>query len=195
MPTKSVRQYTAKNMRRVLQTLALAKKTFADANYFKGGQISLRVTTEILEIILQNTRPFEELSDGTIYLGGDAKGVHWATTPQMLPCEATHFHAAMTLHLMNSQKALDYSYADWWIPNQEVGTILYQNRNNGMLKGSFDGDKFGHRRRGIWLSRTTGNGWALIQQFDGKGEQMPFEPSNEFSVRPVRKIDHLIIQL
>ncbi len=140
-----------------------------------------------------------ELPDGTIYVG-EADGAHWATTPKMLPRAAQHYNLIknkdtkiiedLTHSVMVEQGAKDYGHKDWELPSRPVGKLLYEKRNAGKLKGSFDPSEYkGQHKNVIWLSEVHADDsdYAWDQWFDD-GVQDDDHRSTELSVRPVRRL-------
>jgi hypothetical protein len=78
--------------------------------------------------------------DGTVYVGiSPENGRPMYTTPANAPLTYTFDQAAEQVKSFNAAKHLGHN--DWQVPTKDELGVLYENRDRGALKGTFnDGD-------------------------------------------------------
>lgn len=124
----------------------------------------------------------DKMEDGTIFAGvSPDTGANMFVTPQDAP-GTLQWKAAM-----NYAADLDANgHKDWKLPTKAELDVLYQNRDKGALKSTFD--ESGSSIAGwYWSSTAHGydSGWASMQRFSD-GNRNWGEKGYEASVRPVR---------
>ena len=122
----------------------------------------------------------DEMEDGTIYAGiSPDTGKPMYTTPRDAPTRFTFKKAA------EYAKELDaHGHKDWRVPSKNELNVLYQNRNKGKLKGTFNDS--GRGRGGwYWSSQTYYYCDAWDQRFSDGGQYLAIRIYNS-SLRCVR---------
>lgn len=137
----------------------------------------------------------DELPDGTIYVGKRKDGQHLVTTPKVLPRMAKHQTALETHKLMLGQSVSDHGHSDWILPDLEEGRMLYKTKDKGKFKGTYEKSQFSDGHQFVWLSEVhaVNRNYAWYQWFDDGGQFNDRPRVTEFSVRPVRRCNHLVI--
>jgi Protein of unknown function (DUF1566) len=104
----------------------------------------------------------DEMEDGTIYAGiSPDTGKPMYATPADAPTMFTFKKAAQYASKLDAQ-----GHKDWRVPTKNELNVLYQNRDKGKLKGTFN--KTGSDPAGwYWSSSQTYYFYAWVQRFSG----------------------------
>lgn len=140
----------------------------------------------------------QKMADGSIFAGmtADGKSQIYAM-PEDLDVTMTFNNAAKAVKQLNNQKALGHD--DWQIPSLENVHVLYNNRNEGALKGTFNTSGSASSNKGrsavfpdwYWSStedRVNPSDVWVVRVSDGDGGWYP-KDGPRLSCRPVRLVD------
>jgi hypothetical protein len=131
----------------------------------------------------ENLQVGDEMEDGTIYAGisPDTRKPMYAM-PTDVSLTYT-FNAAKDY--VDDLNALDsFSHTDWRVPTKNELNVLYENRNKGKLKGTFN--ETGSYPAGWYWSSSQGNTLNARAQRFSDGHPRYFYKSNVSSLRCVR---------
>ena len=149
----------------------------------------VRVTGEMLNLILSNTPAYSELPDHTIYLGQG-----WAAAPRLLPRAASHYQAIETHALMRSEGVHDRGYSNWCLPGSPIISNVYDGRNSGKLAQALV--DFSNDHKQIWMSNLyspSSPEYAWTHSLEVNNFFDDTDRRSLIDVLPVRQCDHLIM--
>ena len=123
----------------------------------------------------------DEVGDGTI-LAGFYEGKPLYTTSRDAPLSYS-FNEAQGRAEFNNKRG-NFGHKDWRVPTKDELNVLFENRNEGALKGTFN--ETGSNTAGWYWSSSPSTNFTNWGQNFSNGEMYDFSRGSDMSLRCVR---------